>query len=491
MIGWMQKHRKYLVITIWVSTIALVGASVVGWGVYSFSSASNSVAKVGDIKISIQKMQREYSRLYNLYNQITGGGLDEEQAQKLGIQEQAINTLIYKTLMLNYARDLGLLVQKEEIIQELSKMQEFYVDGKFSKEIYLKTLEENNLKAKDFEEGIYESLLLQKLGVLLDIPLTPLEIDMLKSAYFTEDRLSIKILDKKDIVFNPKEEEIKKYWEENQDIYQTQRGYELEVITLLPQDVKYTQEVLEKYYNDFKNQFLDTQGQIMPYEQAKNEVQKAYQDSQAQKEALKQYIALRKAKEQMGKLVSIYEKEEDYQKYGNDFINLLSQAKEGDTLKPILTPQGYVSAKIKKVIPSVPKAYEDAKMDASADYIRGQKTQMLEKLAKEQMANFANIGSKDIGFIGRDYSKEIAGLTLDETQEFISKLFMGSNKQDYILLENKAILYAIKEQRSKNSDIISKNLDFLIQSGTQIKQRLVEGELLNELSKIYKITKYQ
>ncbi|CAM2853669.1 peptidylprolyl isomerase [Helicobacter burdigaliensis] len=490
MIGWMQKHRKYLVITIWVSTIALVGASVVGWGVYSFSSASNSVAKVGDTKISIQKMQQEYSRLYNLYNQITGGGLDEEQAQKLGIQEQAINNLIYKTLMLNYARDLGLLVQKEEIIQELSKMQDFYVNGKFSKEVYLKTLEENNLKAKDFEESIYESLLLQKLGVLLDIPLTPLEIDMLRNAYFTEDRVSIKILDEKQIEFNPKEEEIKKYWEENKDIYQTQRGYELEIITLMPQDVKYTQEALEKYYNDFKNQFLDAQGQIIPFKDAKEQVQKAYQDSQAQKEALKQYIALRKAKEPMGEVVKIYEKEEDYKKYDN-LINLLSQAKEGDTLKPTLTPQGYVSAKIKKIIPSVPKAYEEAKKDASMDYIKMQKNKMLEKMAQEQIANFANIQSKDIGFVGRDYSKEIAGLSLDETQEFISKLFMASKKEDYILLENKAILYAIKEQRSKNSDIISKNLDFLIQSGTKIKQQLVEGELLNELSKIYKITKYQ
>ncbi|WP_416829360.1 SurA N-terminal domain-containing protein, partial [Helicobacter ganmani] len=47
MIGWMQKHKKYLIITIWISTIAFVGAGFVGWGSYSFSSTSNAVAVVG------------------------------------------------------------------------------------------------------------------------------------------------------------------------------------------------------------------------------------------------------------------------------------------------------------------------------------------------------------------------------------------------------------------------------------------------------------
>ena len=50
MITWMQKHKKYLVITIWISTIAFVGAGFVGWGAYDFNkSRATSVAKVGDI----------------------------------------------------------------------------------------------------------------------------------------------------------------------------------------------------------------------------------------------------------------------------------------------------------------------------------------------------------------------------------------------------------------------------------------------------------
>ena len=136
----------------------------------------------------------------------------------MGIEEQAINNLIVKALMLNYAYDLGLRVSKEEIIQEITSIEGFQNKGKFDEQIYKQTLKDNQLKPKDFEEGIEEGLLLQKLDALLNIPLTPLEIEALGAAYSMEDLVHIEVINKKDIVFTPKEEEIKKYWENNKDI---------------------------------------------------------------------------------------------------------------------------------------------------------------------------------------------------------------------------------------------------------------------------------
>ena len=42
MITWMQRHKRWLVITIWISTIAFVGAGFVGWG----SGLKKSVTKL-------------------------------------------------------------------------------------------------------------------------------------------------------------------------------------------------------------------------------------------------------------------------------------------------------------------------------------------------------------------------------------------------------------------------------------------------------------
>jgi len=51
MITWMQKKKKYLIVTIWVSTIAFIGAGFVGWGAYDYGSKASSIAKVGDVDV--------------------------------------------------------------------------------------------------------------------------------------------------------------------------------------------------------------------------------------------------------------------------------------------------------------------------------------------------------------------------------------------------------------------------------------------------------
>ncbi|MBV5334593.1 MAG: SurA N-terminal domain-containing protein, partial [Sulfuricurvum sp.] len=77
MITWMQRHRKYLVITIWISTIAFIGAGFVGWGQYDYGDKAGAVAKVGKITITQEELQKNYSNLFNQYNQMFQGKLDE------------------------------------------------------------------------------------------------------------------------------------------------------------------------------------------------------------------------------------------------------------------------------------------------------------------------------------------------------------------------------------------------------------------------------
>lgn len=483
MIGWMQKHKKYLIVVIWISTIAFVGAGFVGWGSYSFSSASNVAAVVGDRKISIDRLQREYARLYNMYNQLFNGALDDEQAKKIGIEEQALNTLISRALMLNYAIDLGLRVQESEILKTLTSMQEFQNNGVFDENIYKRLLADNQLRPKDFEEELKEGILLQKLSVLLEIPLTPLEMQTIQAALFSEDHIKIKILDDSLVVFNPKEEEIKSYWEENKDVYQTERGYEISSV-LVPLDaIKPSNEDLKKYYEEFKNQFLDDNGQLLPFDVAKNKVLEAYKASQAQKESLKEYIALRKGENAKAKTTQIFEGDTSY---SVELFELLSQAKEQDTIKPIKTDKGYMAVRVLKIIPSMPKEYSNAKKDAREDLIAFKKALLLEERAKSELANFKGA---DIGYISRENQKEVAGLNLQESQEFITQLFNKTEAKSYIVLKDKVILYEIIDQRLKKSDIMAQNLDFLTQNGMQAKARLVDFALMDYLSKFYKIVR--
>ncbi|TLD82404.1 hypothetical protein LS70_007305 [Helicobacter sp. MIT 11-5569] len=483
MIGFMQKHKKYLMVIIWISSFAFLGAGFVGWGTYSFSKTSNAVAVVGDRQITIDRLQREYARLYNVYNQLFNGTLDDEQAKKLGIEEQALNTLISRALMLNYAYDVGLRVSHEEIIHTLTTMDTFQNNGKFDETIYKRLLADNQMRPKDFEEELSEGILLQKLDALLEIPLTPLEIQTIGEAVFSEDHLKIQILDQASITFTPSDEDIKKYWEENKDIYQTERGYEILKVSISPNSIPFDDDTLKKHYEDFKNQFLDENGQLLPFEKAKDKIITHYQSSQAEKESLKEYISLRKGENKKAESLMIYEGDSNYE---TDFLNLLSQAKEQETLKPINTKEGFVTVKIQKIIQSQPKNYEAAKKDATEDFTTFRKTQLLEEKAVALLTDFKGL---DIGYVSRDNKNALSGLNAQESQDFIAQLFNKSEAKGFILLKDKAILYEILDQKLKNSDIITQNLDFLKRNGIQVKSRLVEIAFMEHLLNIYKVVK--
>ena len=65
MIEWMQKHKKWLVVTIWIATIAFIGAGGFAWGVYDYSLSGDSVAKVGKITISKAEYMMRYQEEFD------------------------------------------------------------------------------------------------------------------------------------------------------------------------------------------------------------------------------------------------------------------------------------------------------------------------------------------------------------------------------------------------------------------------------------------
>ena len=75
MITWMQRRKKLLVIVMWVTVLAFVGAGFVGWGSYDYGTKASSIASVGDVPVKREELQNEYNRLYSYYNQLFDGNL--------------------------------------------------------------------------------------------------------------------------------------------------------------------------------------------------------------------------------------------------------------------------------------------------------------------------------------------------------------------------------------------------------------------------------
>ena len=159
MITWMQKHRKYLVATIWVSTIAFVGAGFVGWGSYDYASMSGSVAKVGDIEVTKDEYSSTYGNIYNYYSKMTGGKLDEQTLKTLNLEKIAVETLVNQALLQNFANELEMRVGDEEVAAKIASMEPFLKNGQFNKEQYLLALKNVGMNPKEFEKGLKELIM--------------------------------------------------------------------------------------------------------------------------------------------------------------------------------------------------------------------------------------------------------------------------------------------------------------------------------------------
>jgi len=274
MITWMQKHRKYLVVTIWISTIAFVGAGFVGWGVYDYNTdRASSVAKVGEEKITIKQFQNAYSNLYNYYNEkVFKGTLTKEKAKELKLDNLTINQLIREALLLNYAHDLGIGALDKELKEKLVNMKIFQKNGVFDKDQYYLVLKRIGQKPKEFEDGLKKEIVLNKLRSIISPKTTVLEAEVFGASFFMEDKLEIATIKTADINVSIDENQTKEFWEKNKNRYVKATTYETEVIRVGQKDINITENEISDFYKSEKFRYKDEKGKILSLDKAKDKV---------------------------------------------------------------------------------------------------------------------------------------------------------------------------------------------------------------------------
>ncbi|EAJ0348722.1 peptidylprolyl isomerase [Campylobacter lari] len=486
MLTWMQHHKKYLVITIWISVIAFVGAGFVGWGSYDFNTdRSNSVAKVGDEKISYDEFNLKYSQLFNYYSQLNNGNYTQEQAQKDGLDTQAINELIQEKLLLSYAKTLGLNVSEEEIAYDLAHQKIFHnASGVFDKDLYYNLLARNNYTPKAYEKIIHDELLLKKINAILNLQIKQNELDMFSASFLMQDNLKIQIikLDNKNIPID--EKELKQTWEKNKNLYKTQKSYELATYFLDPNTITVVDKEIQAYYEENKNDYKDFAGKILSLEQSKDKVIKDLKLSKLKLKANESYVALRKNELSFDKNITISDADIYYP------LENIQKAKENDFIKPFKFENGYMIAKLIKINPIQTMTFEQAKNEVSKLYIREKTKTLLEEKAKLALDNFQGI---DIGTYSRDSSKgaKVGEMINDvEFSEFLMHVFDSNKAKSYVLFDDKAIVYEITKQTLENKDKEEIYKFIIEQSAKQTKQALLKEELLKKLIELYPIQRY-
>ncbi len=480
MISWMQKHNRYLVWTIWIATIAFIGAGFVGWGSYNFGSKAGSVAKVGEIEIPQTRLNMVYSNLYNQYNQMLGGKLDEKKAKEMGLVQQAFARLETQTKLLNLAKEMGIVVSDKEVATYLENIPAFQKDGVFNKTIYKGYLQGQRLKAKAFEETLREELTIQKTLALFDVPPYPFEEEVVGTAINVADKIAYKVLTENDVTINPDESKLKAFWEAHKENYKTPKMYDLSIVWTGSDDINVTDEELKNYYETNSFNYTDAKGKQLSFEDAKDLVEKDLQLKKSKKTAQKAYIAFKKGK--LGSNEDITLPLGD-KKLSPELWNELQTKDNGTILKPKVVGDYYATVKLNKVVLPKIKSFEEAKSQVSADYTLQAKKEALSALADKTLQTFNEANATHSEYLSLEDNVNLNPLNKQESLQFLQKLFTSNKEKGMISVGDKIIVYKIEDQKLLPAD--TEKAETLKQTTAKIKKSTFENNLIQLLDEKY------
>ena len=480
MISWMQKHNKYLVWTIWVATIAFIGAGFVGWGSYNFGSKAGNVAKVGSIEITQTKLNMAYSNLYNQYNQMMQGKLDDQKAKEMGIIKQAFATLETQAKLLNFAKDSGIIVSDKEVADTLVKIPAFQKNGTFQKEIYQEYLKRQRLKAKVFEESFKEEITINKTLSLLNTDALPLEIETVLAAMNVADKLNYKVLTSSDINTTMDEKKLKAYWEAHKENYLTKKSYTLSVVWTPSADAPFTEEELKTFYNANSFNYTDEKGKQLTLEEAKEKASHDLKLKKTKKSAQKNYISFKKGKLKSNEVLTLSVGDATLT---NTLWTEIQQKKIGDILKPKIVNDKYVTIKIDNIKEPTVMTYDEAKESVTKEYAVQAKKEALLALAESTLKNLNNENMMHSDFVILKKTDNLKPLNSKESLQFLEKLFTSNKEKGIISLLDKVVVYNIVEQKLLSAD--ANKTASVKQIVNQMKKRTFESNLIKMLDSKY------
>jgi peptidyl-prolyl cis-trans isomerase D len=480
MISWMQKHNKYLVWTIWIATIAFIGAGFVGWGSYSFGSKAGNIAKVGDIEIKQAKLNMVYNNVYGQYNQMLKGKLDDKKAREMGLIKQAFSTIETQAKILNFAKDTGIVVSDEELVTKLETIKGFQKEGKFNREIYDGYLKSQRLKAKDFEATLRDEIIIGKTLGLLETETLPLEMEAIGAAMNVADKLAYKVLSTSDVNYVSDEAKVKAFWETQKENYMTTKAYDLSFVWTPSNNAVVSDEELKNYYEANSFNYTNAKGKQLSFDEAKETATKDLKLKKTKKSAQKAYIAFKKGTIQSSETITLPLGD---LKLTPTLWNEIETKSIGDILKPKVVGAQYVTVKINSVQAPKVMTYEQAKEKVTTIYDVQAKKEALLTLAESTLKTLDTSDATVSDFVTLTKRDNLKSLNSQESLQFLQKLFTSNKEKGIISVLDKVIVYNIIEQKLLSMD--ANQTDVVKQTVNQMKKKIFESNLLKMLDKQY------
>lgn len=184
----MRKHARFFYVLFFIVIL-----SFIFWGVGTIDKSTNvAVAEIDKEKISLEEYWRAYDRVREFYRETLKEGFTEEVEKNLNLKQKVLDILIDERVLLIAAKKAGLSVSEKELEEAIINDPAFMRDGKFNRDVYIRTLELNRLTPQIYESMRKKELLLTKMRRVIteavDMPQVDVKDDALRQTMLSSMR---------------------------------------------------------------------------------------------------------------------------------------------------------------------------------------------------------------------------------------------------------------------------------------------------------------
>lgn len=261
MLTQMRKNVGSWIIKLLLGAIVIV---FILWGVGPDQKNPNTtVATVDGEPIGYVEYNQTYRNILENVRRQFGDNVDEELIKALNLQDQAINQLVDRRVLVNAAHAMGIKVSDEELALSISSIPAFQSSGGFDAQAYQQVLGRLGMSPEGFEAAQREDLLIQKVNDFIGRTVNVSDEEVLAWYQWQNTALDIDYLRIDPAAYADvavSEEETRAYFDANQDAYRTTPKLKARYIVFRPADyksrVKVQDDEVAAYYEENQDEFF-------------------------------------------------------------------------------------------------------------------------------------------------------------------------------------------------------------------------------------------
>lgn len=252
MLSLMRKHASSWIIKFILGAVILAFIPF-GYGIYQ-DRRDQEVANVNGLPIFLDEYNQAYNAMLDQMRRNFGNSLNEDTIKMLGVRKQAMDQLIDQKLLLSEAERLKVRVGEQELVDAIRDIEAFQTAGVFDSRRYEYLLNANRLSKETFEQKQKEAMIVDRVRNLITDGVQvsrPEALDWYKwnNAQIDIDYLSFLPDSYKGIELSV--DEIKAYYEENIDSYNTEEQIKARYLRFDQKDYMKAVEVSEDEIQDY------------------------------------------------------------------------------------------------------------------------------------------------------------------------------------------------------------------------------------------------